>query len=135
MQNLTIITLNTPGITDFAAEHNAELAKAKTEWVLFVDSDETMSPALEKEISEAIKSKKHDAYYLPRRDTFLGKPLVHGETGHAKFIRLARSNFGKWQRPVHEVWVGRGSVGELKNPLLHTPHTSITNFLEKINHY
>lgn len=138
--NLTIITLNRPDITDFAAARNAELAKAKTDWVLFVDSDEKITPDLKAEILTAIKSSKYSAYYIPRQDTFLGRILRHGETGHAKFIRLAKKDFGKWERPVHEVWLARrshggGGVGTLVNPLLHTPHESIASFLEKINKY
>ena len=140
MQNLTKITLNHAKIVDFAAARNEELAKAKADWVLFVDTDEVVTPALEKEISEAIKSKKYDAYYIPRLDTFLGRELRHGETGGAKFIRLARRNYGKWERPVHEQWVGRGRlssarVGTLTNPLLHNPHPTIASFLDKINRY
>jgi glycosyltransferase involved in cell wall biosynthesis len=137
MQNLTIITLNQPSLTDFAAARNVELKKAKTEWVLFVDSDEKITPALKQEITDIcnLTSNDYDAYYLRRLDTFLGRELRHGETDHAKFIRLARKDFGHWERPVHEVWVGTGKVGELKNPLLHHPHPTIASFLEKINRY
>lgn len=135
MNKLTIITLNQPGITDFASARNAELKKTKTDWVLFVDSDEKITPELKSEIIEAIKNSEYSAYYIPRLDTFLGRELHHGETGHAKFVRLARSNFGKWQRPVHEIWVGKGKIGILKNPLLHYPHPTIASFLEKINKY
>jgi glycosyltransferase involved in cell wall biosynthesis len=144
--NLTIITLNQPNITDFAAAHNAELAKAKTPWVLFVDSDEKITPALKEEIlsiTSNLSPNLYDAYYIPRLDTFLGKQLHHGETGNAKFIRLARKDFGSWIRPVHEVWQPRrgesmyspAKIGILTNPLLHTPHSSISSFLEKINKY
>lgn len=138
MNNLTIITLNKPGITDFAAARNTELAKAKTDWVLFVDSDEKITPALKAEILSITSNPSpslYSAYYIPRLDTFLGRELHHGETGHAKFIRLARRDFGKWERPVHEIWVGSRKVGELKNPLLHYPHPTISSFLEKINRY
>ena len=107
MNNLTIITLNRPDITDFAAARNAELAKAKTDWVLFVDTDEKITPELKSEITKvcSLESDIFSAYYIPRLDTFLGHELRHGETGHAKFIRLAKKDFGLWQRPVHEVWV------------------------------
>ncbi|KKU46233.1 MAG: Glycosyl transferase family 2 [Microgenomates group bacterium GW2011_GWA2_46_7] len=145
--NLTIITLNQPGISDFSAARNAELAKVKTDWVLFVDSDEKITPALKDEIIGVCNqaSSPYGAYFIPRLDTFQGRALHHGETGHAKFIRLARRDWGKWTRPVHEVWlvrrslgvggVGDDRVGELKNPLLHTPHPSISSFLTKINQY
>jgi len=135
LNNLTIITLDQPNILDFAAARNAELSKVKTDWVFFVDSDERITPALKAEILVAIESKKYDAYYIPRLDTFMGRELKHGETGSAEFIRLARGSYGKWVRPVHEVWVGSGRVGTLTNPLLHAPHLSIANFLDKINKY
>lgn len=137
LNNLTIITLNQPDITDFAEARNAELAKVKTDWVLFVDSDEKITPALKDEIIGICNQKPnpYGAYLIPRLDTFQGLTLHHGETGHAKFIRFARRDWGKWERPVHETWVGDGRVGELKNPLLHTPHTSLFSFLEKINRY
>lgn len=132
---LTVITLNTAGITDFAAARNAELAKATTDWVLFLDADETITPGLQKEIDWAVKSNHFDAYYLKRRDTFMGHALRHGEPGRAKFIRLARQSFGRWHRPVHEKWLGQGRVGELTHPLRHSPHSSLSAFLAKIDRY
>jgi len=135
MQNLTIITLNQPNISDFAQARNEALTQVKTPWVLFLDTDETISPALKQEITLAIQTDQFAAYYIPRRDTFLDRELKHGETGHTKLIRLARTNFGTWVRPVHEVWQGQGRVGELKHPLLHTPHKTIASFLAKINRY
>ncbi len=137
MNKLTIITLNAPDITDFAAARNAELAKAKTEWVLFLDSDETLTPDLEQEITNIcrLESNIYSAYSIPRLDTFLGSELHYGEPGHAKFVRLAKKDYGKWERPVHEVWVGTGIVGTLHNPLLHTSHPTISSFLDKIDRY
>ncbi|PIS18061.1 hypothetical protein COT54_01325, partial [Candidatus Collierbacteria bacterium CG09_land_8_20_14_0_10_46_12] len=142
---LTIITLNSPGITDFAMARNALLAKAKTPWVLFLDSDETLSSALESEIDLAINhepSTIYSAFAIPRLDTFLGRELKHGETGSAQFVRLARRDYGLWIRPVHEVLVPVGArhgspakIGVLKNPILHTPHPTIASFLDKINLY
>lgn len=135
LKNLTRITLQADTITDFATARNAELARAKTEWVFFVDSDETVSPELEREVQEAIKSTKYDAYSIHRVDTFMGRQLRYGETGHAQFVRLARKSYGEWQRPVHEVWVGKGKIGKLQHPLLHNAHPSISSFLDKINRY
>ncbi len=132
---LTIITLNQENIVDFAEARNNALAKVKTPWVLFLDEDEKMSPELESEIHKAIEDSDFDAYYLKRRDIFLGCELKYGETGNASFIRLAKKEYGKWERPVHEVWTGSGKVGKLNNPLVHYPHKSISSFLSKIDHY
>ena len=131
LPNLTILTLNTPNITDFAAERNELLKSATTEWVLFLDTDESLSPALEQEIQNTISNPQnsYSAYLIPRLDTFMGKQLRHGETGKAKFVRLAKKDFGKWERPIHEIWIPvgarRGSpvkIGTLRNPLIHNSH-------------
>lgn len=138
--NLTIITLKESSITDFAVVRNSELAKVKTDWVLYVDSDETISKELEEEICLAVASKDYDAYYLRRIDKFLGRELQHGETGNAKFVRLAKKDFGEWIHPVHEKWVPRSAdfplrIGTLKNPIFHSSHPTISSFLDKINNY
>ncbi len=135
MKNLTIVTINEPGITDFSTVRNSALAKVKTTWTLFLDSDETMTSELEKEIQAAIQSPEFDAYYLPRKDIFLGREINHGETGNAKFIRLAKTDYGRWERSVHEIWVGKGRVGTLRNPIIHSGHKDVASFLDKINTY
>lgn len=119
---------------DFAVQRNFGLSKAKSEWVLFVDSDEIVSPALAKEIQE---STDIDAvgFYLRRQDWMFGKRLAHGETARVRLVRFAKKDAGTWVRPVHEVWQITGLVGELKNPLEHFPHPTITEFIEEINRY
>ncbi len=136
--NLTILTLNTPQLSDFAAERNRLLRTAQTDWVFFLDQDEVMTPALLREISRLLRaqnSRFYSAYAVPRLDTFLGKVLRHGEAGTARFVRLAKRDWGQWQGRVHEVWVGKGLVGTLKNPLLHTPHLTLAAFVTKIDRY
>lgn len=136
--NLTVITLNTPNIKNFAEARNQLLANVHTDWVLFVDSDEVVTKELEKEIKAKIISKKssyYSAYRIKRLDNFLGITLKHGETGNVSFVRLAKRDWGSWQGVVHEKWVGKGLVGTLKNPLLHTPHSSLASFVDKINKY
>ena len=120
---------------DFACQRNFGLKKAKGEWILFVDADERVTPALAGEISN-LKSQisNFSGFHLKRRDYFLGRWLKHGETANVKLLRLAKKNAGKWQRKVHEFWqIGEGRVGELKSPLLHYPHKNLTDFFESIN--
>ncbi len=42
---------------------------------------------------------------------------------------------GIWEGRVHEVWKGKGRIGELQNVLYHYPHPNISNFLQEINLY
>lgn len=125
-----VLFKNDGPITDFAKERNFLLAKAETEWVLFVDSDEKLSPELEKEILGTDKMTQYDGYYINRRDFFFGKWLRFGETGNIKLLRLGKKGAGQWIRKVHEYWDIK-NAGTLKNPLLHYPSLTI----EKINRY
>lgn len=135
---LTVLTLDTPDIKDFALERNKMLSSAKTDWALFLDSDEVLSPDLEQELKETLASKSaqyYSAYQIRRQDTFLNQVLRHGETGHAYFVRLAKRDWGHWEGVVHEKWQGSGLVGTLKNPIIHNPHSTLSVFVDKINNY
>lgn len=124
---------------DFASQRNFGIEKTKSEWILFVDADERITPDLRHEVNEIIVNEKnksiHDGFYIKRRDYIWGKELKHGETGSIKLLRLAKKSKGKWSGSVHEVWRVEGNIGELNYPLLHYPHQSISQFLEKINFY
>ncbi len=120
---------------DFARSRNFALSKCKGDWVLFVDSDETVSRELAEEIRTAVQTDTNDAYLIRRTNVFFGGVLRYGETAQSRFVRLGKRNAGVWERPVHEVWNVRGSIGRLHTPILHTPHVSVSKFLSDINRY
>lgn len=118
---------------DFAAQRNFGLEKARGEWVLFVDPDERVSPELKKEITKAIKKNNVNGFYLKRQDFFGGRALKYGETANVRLLRLGRKGKGEFRRVVHEVWEIKEEVGELKNPLLHYPHQTLSDFIDHVN--
>jgi glycosyltransferase involved in cell wall biosynthesis len=121
---------------NFAAQRNVGLAKAKGDWVLFVDSDELVPSILRDEILDVIgKNSITAGYYLSRNDIVFGRKLKYGETAHVKLLRLAKKTAGKWERAVHETWNIQGPVASLMTPLLHYPHASVSEFLRQINRY
>lgn len=138
---------------DFAAQRNFGLSKVKGEWVVFVDSDEVVSPELAEEIKNKIASStvlsdsglgQNDktspgndivGYYIKRRDYMWGKPLQYGETANVKLLRLVKKGVGKWVGPVHEICNISGPAGQLKTPLEHYPHPNVAQFLKEINVY
>lgn len=120
---------------DFAGQRNFGLSNAKGNWILFVDSDETVPEELKNEITEAIKTIDVNGFFVKRRDVLWGRALGYGETESVRLLRLARKGKGTWVRPVHEVWNVPGPVATLETPLYHTPHPDVAHFLSDINSY
>ncbi|QQG40489.1 MAG: glycosyltransferase family 2 protein [Candidatus Levyibacteriota bacterium] len=123
---------------NFSEARNYGLEQTKGEWVLFVDADERISDSLAFEIGSMLTMQAvdaYDAFYIRRIDTIWGRQLLHGENGMVKFIRLAKKTKGEWKGAVHETWQIKGRVGQLKNPLYHYPHQTVSEFLTEINYY
>ena len=132
MNNFKIITLNQKGITDFAMERNKLLKKEKSEWVLFLDSDETLSRPLKEEINNLQLTiyNKFSGFKIPRKNYFMGHYV-----GTDNILRLGKRNAGKWERRVHEIWKVKGKIGQLKNPIIHNSYKNLHEAIEKIDKY
>lgn len=122
--NLEIITLNKPNITDFAKERNILLQNSKADWVLFLDSDENLSKPI-KDISDI-----NNGYVLRRKNYFLGQYV-----GIDQILRLGKRNSGKWIRGVHEIWQVKEPIGTLPNYIIHNTAYNLHDYINKINEY
>lgn len=120
---------------NFAKQRNFALTLAKNDWVLYVDADERVSPELAQEILKRVQDDKRDGYFIPREDKLFGKKIKHGELQRKKYIRLGKKDKGKWVGAVHEEWKISGKVETLKNPIIHLPHQSLSEFISEINFY
>lgn len=140
---------NTPGIAknlgarvvshyldnDYSQSRNFALSQTQSDWILFVDADERVSPTLAQEISSVVKNHYRNGYYLRRRDFLWGRRLRFGDTGNCRILRLARHQAGRWEGRVHETWQIQGSISTLSSPLFHYPHPDLYDFLRHINYY
>ena len=120
---------------NFSNQRNYGIDKAKSEWILFVDSDEIVPEKLEDEIFQSIKNNNTNGYFIHRFDYMWGKKITHGEVGSIKLLRLARAGKGKWHGKVHEKWSVYGKIDELESPLIHVPHQSVREFIKDIDQY
>lgn len=126
----------------FAAQKNFAIAQCTGDWVLSLDADEEVSAELAQEIRELLGSEDAEqAYYLPRRNYFLGRPLQHGGFYPDAKLRLFRRELftdGKAafdERAVHETLRCEGTLGELSGDLLHYAYPTLTSYIEHMNRY
>ena len=120
---------------DYSQSRNFALSQSQSDWVLFVDADERVSPDLAREITAAIKTNHRKGYFIRRIDFLWGRQLKFGDTGNCRLLRLGRKSAGHWQALVHETWNIQGSVDSLSHPLFHYPHPQFYDFLRHINYY
>ncbi|MBI4974191.1 glycosyltransferase family 2 protein [Candidatus Roizmanbacteria bacterium] len=125
---------------DFASQRNWAMEKAKNEWILFVDADETISCELKSEIESSAVSHQSSvcAYYIKRRDFWWGRELRYGEVAKARnkgIIRLVKKGSGEWKGAVHEEFATSLSVGQLEGCINHYPHPTLKEFIHDINIY
>lgn len=89
----------------FAAQKNAVIRMARTEWVLLLDADEFLDEDAARAIVELFANgriEQADVWCLQRRTHFLGRPLRFGGWGRESVERLFRKRFRYKPAKVHE---------------------------------
>ena len=88
----------------FAAQKNSALAKATGDWILSLDADEEVEPALAEEIRTVLAANPSVAgFWIPRKNFFLGRWIKHGGFYPDPKLRLFRRGAGQFEdRAVHE---------------------------------
>lgn len=106
---------------DYTKQRNLALHLAKNDWILFLDADERLTPALKTEILSAVRNPTACAYYFRRKFFFEGRPINFSGTQKDKNFRLFRKSKAHYQedKKVHETLSVEGAIGILKNKLLH----------------
>lgn len=75
-------------------------------------------------------------YFIPRRNMFLGKPLIHAGVYPDGVIRLVKNRFAKFpQKSVHEQIELDGKVGWLNGDLLHYDSPTLKRYFSRLNRY
>lgn len=111
----------------FSAQRNRVLDIARTEWVLFLDADERVTPELADEIRLLPFSLA--GYWIPRHNQFFGK-VVRGGGWYPDYqLRLLRRKSVRYDESqfVHETARLAGDAGYLRG---HFEHINIERFGE-----
>ena len=118
----------------FGHLRNKIAKQAKNDWILALDSDEILSPALMQEIT-SLALQPSFAYVMPRHNFYNGKRIKGCGWNPDPVTRLYHRNHNQFSlAAVHESIQTQNKI-LLQSPLLHTPYRSTADFLAKMQHY
>jgi glycosyltransferase involved in cell wall biosynthesis len=123
---------------NYAIQRNLAIGLAKGKWILFLDADERLTPALRNEVIQTIDNKaSYTAYYFNRTFMFRNKKLHYSGWQTDKIIRLFRKDQAHYSphKTVHEKLQAIGEIGKLKNKLIHYSYTDYLSYKEKMIRY
>lgn len=124
----------------FGPQKNAATEMADSEWVLSLDADEAVSAPLREEIhnlfQDGTEKIQHAGYEFPRCTYFGGRWIKHGDWYPDRVRRLWKRGCGRWEGlEPHPYVTVQGSIGRLKQDLLHYSFENIDQQLAKIGPY
>lgn len=133
------IIIKTTNKLNFHINKQMAIDKAQNELILQMDADEVVDDDLQKfclKISKNLKKQKYSAWYIKRKNYFLGRFLKKGGQYPDSVIRLFKK--GKAYLPckdVHEQMQVDGEVGVAEGHFLHYANPDFQTYLRKFNTY
>ena len=120
----------------YGPQQRRGIALATGEWVLSLDADERISPALQGEIVRAIEQPTAEGYRLPRHSSFCGQFIDHGGWRPDYTLRLAlRDRAGFTDHFLHAHMTVEGRTADLLHPIVHYSYRDMDDVMEKLNRY
>ena len=129
--------------TGFASQKNFAISQCSGDWILSLDADEELSPELQFQIEALLRSNPPaDAYFLKRRNLFLGRWIKHGGFYPDPKLRLFRRTAATFartprfeERPIHETIVFDGVSATLDHDLIHHVYPTLSTYIEHMDRY
>ncbi len=120
----------------FGRQRSHALSLAQGDWILSIDADERISPALAAEIQKAVREGTFDGYEMSRSSSFCGRVMRHSGWSPDRVLRLCRRGRARWSDDlVHERLICDGPVARLSHPLTHFPVREIGDALSRMDRY
>jgi glycosyltransferase involved in cell wall biosynthesis len=127
-------------LESFAAQRDAALEAVEAEWILFVDADERVTPALAEEVRRVIAyagDLARAGWWIPRHNYMIGHRMMGGgwyPDYQLRLLRRARARYDP-AHPVHEIVILDGEAGYLKNAFIHYNYDTVAQFRRKMGRY
>lgn len=136
---------------NFIINKQRALERTTKEWILELDADEIITPALATEIRSLFSGQtppSHIAFWIPRLNHFMNKPLKKGGQYPDYTIRLYKKDHASFPvKTIHDQVqidqlqttknnvITNEKISTLQNPLLHYPYRNIHTFFRKWTQY
>lgn len=121
----------------YSAQKNFGAGRAAHDWIVSVDADERISPALAAEMQATLSAPgDHAGFRVPRVTWHLGR-WIRATDWYPDFqLRLYDRRRAQWNgRAVHESVTAIGPVGRLRGELEHYAYRDIAHHVDTINRY
>ncbi|MCY0387711.1 glycosyltransferase family 2 protein [Robbsia sp. Bb-Pol-6] len=125
-----------PDWAGFGVQKNRAVDLLDTDWVLVVDADEVVSPALAASIRDVVAADADGVHALDRLSAFCGQWVRHSGWRPDAVPRLFKRGTARFSEDrVHERLVFSGTAALLDGVLLHYSYDDIGAVLRKLDSY
>ncbi len=120
-----------------AEQKNVAIRQCTGDWILLLDADEVVTPALAEEIRQAIQDSTHNAFWMPRLNLFLSRWMRHGGLFPDTKLRLFRRGVAMVEEGAgpHGTPLFSEHKGLLRNHLEHFGYPDFALYLDHMNEY
>lgn len=119
----------------FAGQRNFALECTKADWVLYLDADEEITPALAMEIQQHIQKEPQQVATMKRISVVMEQMMYHGVYRPDFSTRLYPRTKVRWEGLVHEHSITELPIIRLKAPMHHYCITSWDQYWVKFDRY
>lgn len=121
----------------YSEQKNFAAGLARHDWILSIDADERVTPALADDIRRALAARPEERGFEVARVTFhLGRWIRSTDWYPDHQLRLYDRRSARWNdRPVHESVAVDGRVGRLRGELQHFAYRDLSHHLQTIDRY
>lgn len=122
---------------DYSTQKNYANSLAACPWILSIDADERLSPALAEEL---VRLRKHDpgeisGFLISRKTWYLGRFITHSGWYPDRKVRLFHREKARWQGIIHEQLLVEGKTEGVTGDLLHYTYRDISDHVARLNRY
>jgi glycosyltransferase involved in cell wall biosynthesis len=119
-------------------QKNVALDFCTGDWILLLDADEVLTPALQAEIQTLLSGEpEFGAYWIPRLNLYYGRWIRHGGFYPDHKLRLFRRGAARLSEAVgpHSTPQFEGPRGKLRGDMLHYAYPTLAIYLEHMDRY